>query len=74
MTQVERDAELIQRLGGPSKVAELIGIDKRGGAQRIQNWKVRGIPAEVKLKHMGIFMPELANPSTNTAEQGAVNV
>ena len=63
MTTSTHDAELIRRLGGPSKVAELISIDKKGGAQRIQNWMVRGIPAAIKVKYPHIFMPELAQAS-----------
>lgn len=55
----QHDAELIRRLGGPSKVAELIGIEKHGGAQRVQNWLVRGIPSKVKVDFPSIFMPEM---------------
>lgn len=51
------DAELIQRLGGPAKVAELLRLRKKGGAQRVQNWMTRGIPAQVKLDHHQILMP-----------------
>lgn len=59
------DAELISGLGGPSKVAELIGLSKKGGAQRVQNWLSRGIPARIKVKHPALFMPELAQaPAT----------
>jgi hypothetical protein len=73
MTTSTNDAELIRRLGGPSKVAELIAIDKRGGAQRVQNWTVRGIPAAIKVKYPHLFMPELANatPTQAHAQQGA---
>lgn len=60
MNQKTTDAALIASLGGPSKVAEMIGIDKRGGAQRVQNWLTRGIPDKVKVKHPGLFMPELS--------------
>lgn len=70
MTTSTHDADLIRRLGGPSKVAELIAIDKRGGAQRVQNWMVRGIPAAIKVKYPHIFMPELAN-AQHTPAQGA---
>lgn len=68
------DAELIRSLGGPSKVAELISIDKKGGAQRVQNWMVRGIPAAIKVKYPHYFMPELAKLSANTAQVAAENV
>lgn len=50
------DSDLISRLGGPAKVAELLGYDKRsGGTQRVQNWLTRGIPAAVKLAHPDLF-------------------
>ncbi|MNV92749.1 hypothetical protein D3C71_1873700 [compost metagenome] len=51
------DTELIKALGGPAKVAEMLGFDKgNGGVQRVQNWLVRGIPAQVKVDHPDIFM------------------
>lgn len=50
------DRELIERLGGPTKVAELLGYQKFGGVQRVQNWTTRGIPARVKLEHPEIFL------------------
>ena len=49
------DKNVIQSLGGPAKVAELLGYDKHGGVQRVQNWTVRGIPAKVRLDHPHIF-------------------
>jgi len=50
---------LIQSLGGPTRVAELLGYDKqRGGVQRVANWQARGIPAEVRLERPDIFPPE----------------
>lgn len=60
------DADLIKRLGGPSKVAEILCIDKRGGAQRVQNWIVRGIPSHIKVLYPKLFMPELAQATTHT--------
>ncbi len=67
MTTSTHDADLIRRLGGPSKVAELIAIDKRGGAQRVQNWMVRGIPSAIKVKYPHLFMPELTQQSVEAA-------
>jgi hypothetical protein len=59
-TERNRDSETIDRLGGPSKLAKLLGYDSmRGGTQRIQNWKKRGIPADVKLKWPELFLTEL---------------
>ena len=78
MSNKQHDADLIRKLGGPSKVAELIGIEKHGGAQRVQNWLVRGIPYKVKVDFPAIFRPELAPAiaapapvATNSEAQGA---
>lgn len=53
---IEADRALIAQLGGPSKVAKLLGFKKAGGVQRVQNWKVRGIPPAIKLAHRNIFL------------------
>lgn len=53
------DSELIESLGGPTKVAEILNFDKQGGVQRVQNWLSRGIPAQVKVDHPEIFLTEL---------------
>lgn len=51
------DAKLITALGGPRKVCELLGYDKRaGGVQRINNWLLRGIPYKVKLEHAALWL------------------
>jgi len=50
------DKQLIDDLGGPAKVAEMLGYEKHGGVQRVHNWTVRGIPAKVKLAHPDIFL------------------
>jgi hypothetical protein len=55
------DWALIAKLGGPSKVAELLEYPKEGGAQRVQNWKARGIPAAVKLARPDLFLADLHN-------------
>lgn len=48
---------LIHALGGPRKVCELLGYDKRtGGVQRINNWLVRGIPSKVQLLHAALWL------------------
>lgn len=58
------DPDLIRALGGPTKVAELLGYDKaKGGVQRVQNWIERGIPAKVKLDHPHIFLRALPQPA-----------
>ena len=54
------DSKLIEHLGGPTKVAELLRFDKDGGVQRVQNWLTRGIPAQIKVDHPEIFMRDWA--------------
>ncbi len=56
MTSTHPDADLIDRLGGPATVARALGFDtQKGGIQRVQNWKSRGIPEIVKLRRPDIF-------------------
>lgn len=50
------DKKLITDLGGPTKVAELLGYEKRGGVQRVHNWMSRGIPPKVKLERPDLFL------------------
>ena len=50
------DTQLINNLGGPTKVAELLGYAKPFGVQRVYNWTVRGIPAKVKLERPDLFL------------------
>lgn len=50
------DESLIKGLGGPAKVAELLGYDKAGGVQRVHNWCKRGIPARIKVQHPDLFL------------------
>ena len=54
-----QDWQLIERLGGASEVARLLGYPDKGGAQRVHNWKFRGIPADVKLKRPDLFLSDL---------------
>lgn len=53
---MKTDEEIIRDLGGPAKVAELLGYDKNGGTQRVQNWIARGIPFRVKVERPDLFM------------------
>lgn len=55
MSMIEKDAEMIRQLGGSTKVAQLLGLNNKGGVQRVQNWITRGIPAQIKLDHADIF-------------------
>jgi hypothetical protein len=50
------DKQRIESLGGPAKLAKLLGFKKIGGVQRVQNWITRGIPARVKLDHPDLFL------------------
>lgn len=50
------DAERIASLGGPAKLAELLGFKKPGSTQRVSNWKSRGIPPAVKLQRPDLFL------------------
>ena len=72
---VMSDADLIDGLGGPSKVAALLGFQKAGGVQRVQNWKARGIPARVKLDRPDLFPPGIraAVPADATQPTGAAH-
>jgi hypothetical protein len=63
-----QDALIIKKLGGPAQVAELLGLPKYGGVQRVQNWTVRGIPSHVKVEHPALFMPHLGLSGTNIAQ------
>ncbi|MCC2632153.1 MAG: uncharacterized protein K0S48_39 [Ramlibacter sp.] len=53
------DWALVTALGGPVKVAEILGWTKDGSVQRVQNWKTRGIPPAVKLERPDLFLPAL---------------
>lgn len=61
------DAELIDSLGGPSKLARRLGFKNPGGVQRVQNWKYRGIPEIVRLRHPKVFRKVVASEAANAA-------
>lgn len=50
------DAQLIAAHGGPAKLARKLGWTEARAVQRINNWRVRGIPAAVKLAHPQFFL------------------
>lgn len=60
------DNELIALHGGPTKFAQLLGMDGAKGVRRVCNWKRRGIPAAIKVAFPVLFLqqiwPELAQP------------
>lgn len=60
------DSDLIDALGGPTKLAERLQMTK-GGAQRVCNWRKRGIPARVKLAHPDVFLA--GKPAAATQEE-----
>ena len=59
--------EIIEQFGGSAKLAALLDFDKLNGTQRVNNWKRRGIPSEIILKHREIFLP-LLNPELSEEE------
>lgn len=61
---MSNDKKLIEDLGGPAKVAELLGYDKHGGVQRVQNWITRGIPPKVKLERPDLFLRDVGAQNT----------
>lgn len=60
---IDADRVLIESLGGPTRLAELLGFPKTGGVQRVQNWKDRGIPASIKIAYPHIFLVGIGNQS-----------
>ncbi|UXA66045.1 helix-turn-helix domain-containing protein [Xanthomonas prunicola] len=48
---VTAHAAAIDALGGPSKLARRLGYSMPGGAQRVTNWRSRGIPSVVLLEN-----------------------
>jgi hypothetical protein len=57
------DKELIKSLGGSAKLAQRLGYS----IQRVENWKARGIPAQVRLDNPKIF--PLPRPRNHTQAQ-----
>lgn len=61
---MNKPTHIIDLLGGPSKVAELLGWKgKPGQIQRIHNWKVRGVPARILLEHPDVFLIKPPKPT-----------
>lgn len=50
------DSDLIASLGGPARVAQLLGYS----LQRVSNWRARGIPPAEKVLRPDLFLPHLA--------------
>lgn len=59
------DKELIEQLGGATKVATIL----KCSVQRVQNWKERGIPPQVRLDHPDMFpLPRPQNMAQEAPE------
>lgn len=65
---MKTDAQIIDDLGGPAKVAELLGLSAKSGTQRVHNWKTRGIPPAIRLDHLDLFGMPQANAANQTKE------
>lgn len=63
---VEADRALIDKLGGPTALARRLSFGI-GGAQRVSNWRVRGIPPKVKLQHPDLFLGHLTGEASARA-------
>jgi hypothetical protein len=50
------DAALIDALGGTTHLARALGMNPQGGRQRINYWRIRGVPAAVKLEFPHVFL------------------
>jgi hypothetical protein len=73
MTHQKTDQQLIKELGGPTKVARLLGFDKHG-PQRVQNWLLRGIPSSMKLRHPNLFLDQgLIKQQESDSEQVCIH-
>jgi hypothetical protein len=69
---MEQAKDIIDRLGGPTKVARLLGIlTKPGAVQRVSNWRTRGIPARVLLDHADVLANAIPPSGSELATQEA---
>lgn len=50
-----QDWAVIEKLGGPRQVADLLRYTGAGRVQRVQNWKFRGIPELERLRRPEVF-------------------
>lgn len=47
--------DLIAVAGGPVALAARLQLPSDGAAQRVSNWRVRGIPSKVQLEHIDVL-------------------
>ncbi|MBL7091337.1 hypothetical protein [Acidovorax sp.] len=73
-TSIDSDKALIERLGGSTKVACLLGFKKDGGVQRVENWKKRGIPSHIKVRRPDLFMADEQSQTARTATETVAGV
>lgn len=73
-TNIKADRQLIEQLGGPTKLAKQLRLSGTHPVQRVQNWMVRGIPSAVKVQHPALFMPNWLASHASTAQAATENV
>lgn len=62
LTSPQEAAMLIALAGGDTSFGRLLGIDQLPKfQQRVNNWKRRGMPAEIVLEHYGTLQKLLAS-------------
>jgi hypothetical protein len=60
------DKDLIDDLGGSAELARRLGYS----VQRVENWKKRGIPAQVRLDNPDVFpLPSRAKEAAHPESQ-----
>lgn len=52
MRKQKSDIEILQSIGGTVEIAKKLGVSP----QRVTNWKKRGVPPAIKIKHKDIFL------------------
>jgi hypothetical protein len=70
------DLEIISHYGGPTSFSKLLGLTGPGSVQRVSNWVLRGIPAEVKLQNphlFGITIGSIAGPPNTSPPELATD-
>lgn len=59
LKQIAEDAALIEKHGGGAALARKLMLKGPRPADRVNNWKVRGIPPSIKLMYPEIFLPTM---------------
>ena len=50
------DKEIVEFYGGGTKLARKLGLLTHPDRIKVNNWKVRGIPAKIKLQYPELFL------------------